>query len=719
MAAPPLTYRVEGMDCAEEVAILKRELGALAGGAERLGFDLVAGRLTLPAGLDPEQVERRIAATGMRAVPWREGGDATGGEGRRGRAVATAASGLFAAAGFLVHALAGEGWMAAMGLAGLAHQHEAAPPWVASALYLAAIVAGGWYVAPKAWLAVTRRAPDMNLLMTLAVAGAVVLGEWLEAATVAFLFALSLALEAWSIGRARRAVAALLELAPTTVRRLGPGGVAEEVPAAEVAVGTRFLVRPGERVPLDGLVVAGRSDVDASPITGESVPVARGLGDEVFAGTINGRAALEVESTRAAGQTALARILRRVEEARSRRSPSERWVERFARIYTPAVFAAAIVVAVGLPLATDVAWGDAAYRALALLVIGCPCALVVSTPVAVVAAMASAARHGVLVKGGRFVEAPARLAVVAMDKTGTLTLGRPTVREVVPLAEHDEQELVARAAALEAQSEHPIARAILARAERLGAAVAPVEGFEILPGLGATGRIGARGFWIGSHRMLEERGQETPEIHRRIEAMSASGRTVVVVGNDDHVCGLIALADEPRPEARELVAALHAAGVRRVVMLTGDHAPTAAAIARECGIDEVRSELLPEEKLAAIEELVGRDGEVAMVGDGVNDAPALARASVGIAMGAAGSDAAIETADIALMADDLSRLPWLVRHARATLAVIRQNVAFALAVKAVFVLLALAGHATLWAAIAADMGATLLVVANSLRLLRA
>jgi len=700
------------MDCAEEVALLRRELGPLAGGAQRLGFDLVAGRITVPASVDDATLRSRVAAVGLRAEPWRTDGAEGARAARRARASATALSGALTVAGWATHAVLGEGPLAALGLA------DGAPPVAARLLYLGAVVAGAWFVLPRAWRALVRRAPDMHLLMTLAVAGAVGLGEWLEAASVAFLFALSLALEAWSVGRARRAVEALLELAPPTVRRLAPDGSTEEVPAAEAAVGIRFLVRPGERLALDGVVRAGRSEVDQAPITGESAPVVREPGDEVFAGSINGRAALEIEATRAAGQTALARILRRVEEARSRRSPAEQWVERFARVYTPAVFATAILVAVALPLAGGVSWADAFYRGLALLVIGCPCALVVSTPVAVVAALAAAARQGVLIKSGQFVEAPARLKTVAMDKTGTLTRGRPSVVEVVPLAEHDERALLERAAALEAHSEHPVAHAVRERAARLGVSPAAAEAFEILPGRGATGRIGGRGFWIGSHRLLEQRGQGTAELEARIAELSAAGRTVVLVGNDSHVCGLISLADQPRLEAPALVAALHAAGVERVVMLTGDHAPTAEAVARACGIDEVRSQLLPEEKLAAIEELVARDGAVAMVGDGVNDAPALARATVGVAMGAAGTDAAIETADVALMSDDLSRLPWLIRHSRRTLGVIRQNVGFALGIKALFVLLALGGWATLWGAIAADMGATLLVVAHSLRLLR-
>jgi len=710
MRESTVAFRVHGLDCAEEVAALKRAVGPVVGGEARLGFDVLAGKMTVPREVEVDQVVAAVAATGMSAVPWRSEGAAS--KGRSARVAATALSGAATLAGALVHAATSGDWTAPLG----AHGGEV--PIAARALYLVAMVAGGWFVAPKAWSAARRLRPDMNLLMTLAVVGAIGIGEWLEAATVAFLFALSLALEAWSVGRARRAVEALLALAPPVVRVVDTCCGEREMPVAEAKPGMRFRVRPGERLPLDGTIVAGASDLDEAPITGESLPVDKQVGDEVFAGSINGRGALEVEATRPPGDTLLARILRRVEEARSRRSPSEQWVERFARVYTPLVFAAACAVAIGLPLVFAVPWSEALYRALALLVIGCPCALVVATPVAVVAALASAARHGVLLKGGEAIEVPARIVTVAFDKTGTLTRGRPAVVEVVPLAEHDERALLERAAALEAASEHPVARAIRAHAAALGVQPARAESFENLPGRGARGAIGGRPFWIGSHRYLEERGQETPEAHARLEAMAASGRSVVVVGNADHVCGLLAVADEVRPESKAAVAALHAAGVKRVVLLTGDHAPTAAAVARAVGIDEVRSELLPDDKLAAVEELVARDGAVAMVGDGVNDAPALARATLGVAMGEAGTDAAIESADVALMSDDLGKLAWLFGHSRRTLAVIRANVTFALAVKAVFVVLAFAGWTSLWAAIAADMGATLLVVANALRLLR-
>ncbi|MEO2090286.1 MAG: heavy metal translocating P-type ATPase, partial [Gemmataceae bacterium] len=451
----------------------------------------------------------------------------------------------------------------------------AGPPWGSLILYGLSILASGWTVAPKAWVAAKRLRPDMNLLMTVAVAGAVGLGEWLEAASVAFLFALSLALEAWSVGRARRAVAALMDLTPPSARLLGPGGRVELVPPESVPVGARFLVRPGDRLPLDGRVVEGAGGVDQSPITGESVPVQKGPGDEVFAGTINGDGLLTVESTKPASDTTLARITRMVGEAQSRRAPSEQWVERFARVYTPAVMLLALAVLLVPPLLAGGAWGVWFYRALVLLVIACPCALVISTPVTIVAALAAAARNGVLVKGGVYIETPARLKAVALDKTGTLTEGKPAVVEVVPLGRYTESELLEIAASLEARSTHPLARAIVAEATKRGLAVRPAEDFRILPGKGAEGLVSGVRHWLGSHRYLEERGQETPDVHERLEALTRAGRTVVVVGTDSVLAGVIALADRVRPASKAVVTALRAAGIEHVVMLTGDNRGTA------------------------------------------------------------------------------------------------------------------------------------------------
>jgi Cd2+/Zn2+-exporting ATPase len=716
-------FRIRGMDCAEEIAILKRELGPLVGGEEHLAFDLLKAKMTVLAQPSREVGEREVIAaverTGMGAQVWEDDAERLKPEGfweRRGRTLLTAASGASVLAGFAVHAAAAGGLAQAMGSEGMGVATEV--PLAARALYAIAILTGTWSVLPKAWAALRRLRPDMNLLMTIAVLGAVGIGEWFEGATVAFLFSLSLALESWSVGRARRAVAALMDLTPQMARIRHPDGREEEIPAERVEVGSVLVVKPGERIPLDGLVARGESEVNQAPITGESVPAGKRSGEQVFAGTINGDGALEIDVTKAAGETTLAHIIRLVEEAHSRRAPAEQWVEKFARIYTPAVMALALGVLVVPPLALGGAWDVWIYRALVLLVIACPCALVISTPVSIVAALAAAARNGVLVKGGLFLEIPARLRAVALDKTGTLTYGRPNVVEVVPLAGHDEPGLLQRVGALEARSEHPLARAILEYAKERGVEVRPADDFRILQGKGASGRFEGREYWLGSHRYLEERGQETEEIHDRLESMSSAGRTVVVVGTGEHVCGLIGVADSVRPESRLAVAAMRAAGVQRIVILTGDNRGTAEAIARETGIDEVRAEMLPAEKVAAIDELLARYGVVAMIGDGVNDAPAMARATISIAMGAAGSDAAIETADVALMADDLSKLPWLIRHSRRTLGVIRQNITFSLAVKAVFVVATFAGLASLWAAIAADMGASLLVIANGLRLLR-
>ena len=713
----PLAFRIHGLDCAEEVAVLKRELGPLVGGDGNLGFDVLNAKMSVTVGpsVSSAEIQAAVARTGMRAEPWADDKTALGVDGFWERNRRTA---LAAASGALL--LAGAGTHAALSGAKTAFFEEGvtSPPAAVVALHVVSILAGVWTVLPKAWVALKRLRPDMNLLMVVAVVGAVAIGQWLEAATVAFLFALSLALEAWSVGRARRAVAALLALTPPGARLLHPDGREEIVPPEQVPVGGRFRVRPGDRLPLDGKVVDGAGSVDQSPITGESVPVPKAPGDEVFAGTINGEGSLTVESTKPVSDTTLARITRMVGEAQSRRAPSEQWVETFARYYTPAVMALALVVLFVPPLLLGGAWGEWLYRALVLLVIACPCALVISTPVSIVAALAAAAKNGVLIKGGVYVEAPARLKAVAMDKTGTLTLGKPEVVEVVPMNGHTAAELLERAAALEAQSSHPLARAVLAHAKAKGVIAPPAEDFRTLPGKGAAGRVRGTEYWLGSHRYLEERGQETPDVHDRLEALSAAGRAVVVVGNDRHVCGFLALADTVRPEARQAVSDLRAAGVEHVVMLTGDNRGTAEAVARQTGVDEVYAELLPADKVAKVEALVARCGAVAMIGDGVNDAPAMARATVGLAMGAIGTDAAIETADIALMSDDLSKFPWLVRHSGRALGVIRQNIAFSLGVKAMFVVLTLAGYSSMWAAVAADSGATLLVVANALRLLR-
>jgi len=478
------------------------------------------------------------------------------------------------------------------------------------------------------------------------------------------------------------------------------------------------LVRPGERIPLDGEILEGETAVDQSPITGESVPVAKAAGDEVFAGTINGDGAFEMRSTTLASETTLARIIALVEDAQARRAPSEQWVERFARVYTPAVLALAIALATIPPLLSGGGWGSWLYRALVMLVIACPCALVISTPVSIVAGLTLAARSGVLIKGGAYLEAPARWRALALDKTGTLTRGRPRVQRVIPLNGHSEEELLERAAGLEAESTHPLARAILAEAAKRGIETTAASGLTVLPGRGAEGTLGERVFWIGSHRLMEEKGAESEDTHRLALELEAAGHSLIAVGNQRHVCGLISVADEVRPEAAAALRALKALGVSPIVMLTGDNQRTAEAVAVTTGVDAVHAELLPQEKVDAVSALADELGQVAMVGDGVNDAPAMAASSCGVAMGAAGTDAALETADIALMSDDLSRLPWLVRHSRRTVAIVRQNIVFALAVKAAFMVLAVLGLATLWMAIAADMGASLLVIFNGLRLLR-
>jgi Cd2+/Zn2+-exporting ATPase len=722
MQVEQLQFKIDGMDCAEEVAVLKQELGPIVGGEDRLSFDLLNAKLTISTGsvaVTSEIVLMAVARTGMTAEVWKDGPKPTDKQSffqRRGRTLLTAVSGIFTVAGFVTHAALAGSIQEAIGSEGTGLAESA--PVAARTFYALGILAGAWFVLPRAWLSLRRFRPDMNLLMTIAVVGAAGLGDWFEASTVAFLFSVSLLLEKWSVSHARRAVETLLDLTPPMARQLLPDGSQAEVSPDQVPVGAILLVKPGERFPLDGRVIQGGSHVNQAPITGESLPVAKARGDVIFAGTINGEGALEVETTKLSGSTTLAHLIRMVGEAQSRRSRSEKWVEQFAQVYTPVVIGLSLAFFLIPPLLFGGIWSEWFFRALVLLVIACPCALVISTPVSIVAAIAAAARQGVLIKGGAFVEVPGQLRAIAFDKTGTLTEGKPTVVALVPLNGHTELELLEKIASLEARSEHPLGKAILAYAQARNVPLRPVEDYQIIPGLGATGRFDGKTYWLGSHRYLEERGQETEEVHAKLEALSQGGVTVVIVGNERHVCGYVALADRVRPSALKSVEKLRALGIESIVMLTGDNFPTAKVIGQASGVDDVRADLLPADKVAAIEKLVSKQGSVAMVGDGVNDAPAMARASLGIAMGAAGSDTALETADIALMSDDLTRIPWLVSHSRRALSIIRMNIVLSLSIKLIFVVLTFFGFASLWAVIAADMGTSLLVIFNGLRLLR-
>ena len=740
-AADP-TFEIEGLDCVEEVNILKSEIGPLVGGADKLAFDVINGRMTLLP--DSQQVNEKtivkaVAATGMKARRWQPGRVRDNLEQKqRSQSVYTSLSGLFIITGIMIHILVSGDFidvktlltgpeMASLNWEKVSQFFyklfkayvETATTLPEKVVYSLAVILGLRHVAAKAFYALKRFRADMNLLMTVAVIGAMIINEWLEAAMVSFLFSLSLTIESWSIGRARHAVEALLDLAPSTARVRDADGRETIVQASEVEPGTSVIVAPGEKFALDGIVANGSSSVNQAPITGESIPVDKQKGDEVYAGSINGDATLEIKSTRIASDTTLARIIRLVEEAHSKRAQAEQWVEKFARYYTPVVMLLATAVFLIPPLFLQGLWQDWFYRALVLLVIACPCALVISTPVSIVAALACAARQGVLIKGGIYIEAPAHLTAIAFDKTGTLTGGHPIVTGVYPYHDHTEEGLLSRAAALEARSSHPLAKAILQHTHSRGIEFDYADEVKVLPGKGVTGLFNQTPYWLGSHRYLLERGQEDPQIDSQALALEQGGQTVIAIGNDRHVCGLIAIADQPRPGIKSSLQSLRKIGIKHLVMLTGDNQVTADHIAAQVGLDEVHAQLLPADKVERISRMVERYGHVAMVGDGINDAPALARANIGIAMGVMGSDAAIETADIALMGDDLSKLSWLIQHSKRTLNIIRQNIVFALSIKAAFAILAFAGLATLWEAIAADTGASLLVVANGLRLLKA
>ncbi|MBJ7449174.1 MAG: heavy metal translocating P-type ATPase [Parachlamydiales bacterium] len=718
MAKEQMVFRVNGMDCSEEVIALKKTLGHLLSNDEDLVFDLMNQKLTIlysdQEKVTFEEVMKGIHKAGLTAEPWQDNPFPLSFWQHWQKPLIALISGLFLLIGGLFQALSHKSVgdaVAAM------HGDAQALPSTAIVFYLLAIFVGCWNIMPKAFSALRSLRPDMNLLMTIAVLGAIAINQWFEAATVTFLFTLSLALESWSVGRARKAIASLMSVSSMSARIIKDG---EEhiVAPADVPLNSIVRVFPGEMIPIDGIINAGSSQINQAPITGESMPVTKSKGEIVFAGTLNGSGSLDIMCNKASKDTTFATIVRVVEQAQEKRSVSEQWVEKFARIYTPVVILIALGILIIPPFLYQMPWQESFYRALVMLVIACPCALVISTPVSIVAALTASAKHGVLVKGGRFLEEAARLQAIAFDKTGTLTKGAPEVVRMICNEGHTEEELLERAMALESHSDHPLAKAIVAYAKQRGIKAEVAENFRIIEGKGAVGTFKGKTFWLGSHRYIEERGQETLEMHQRLQSLAAHGSTVVAIGNDEHVCGFIALADEVKANAKGCIDELKNLGITKIAMLTGDNRETALSIATKTGIVDVYSELLPEDKVSVIEKMIEKMGHVAMVGDGINDAPSMATATLGIAMGSMGSDVAIETADVALMSDDLSKLPWLLRHARQTLKTIRQNIVFALSIKAVVMLLNFLGYTSLWSAILADTGATLIVVANSLRLLK-
>jgi len=616
---------------------------------------------------------------------------------RSPRLATTAAAGLAVLGGFAASAFAPASEMAV-------------------GLFALAIVVGGTTTARSAIYSLRYLTFDMNVLMTAAVIGAVVIGQWSEAATIVFLFALSNTLESYTVDRTRGAIRALMRLAPQEATVLHDGA-ATRLPVERVGVGDHVIVRPGERIPMDGVVVGGTSDVDQSPITGESLPVEKTADDEVFAGSINGRGTLEVQVTKLAKDTAIAKVVHLVEEAQAQRAPSQQFVDRFSRYYTPGVIALAVVVATVPPLVLGLPFDQWFYRALVLLLIACPCALVIATPVTIISAIGTAARAGILIKGGSNLEEAGKVVVVAFDKTGTLTYGQAAVTDVVGLNGPDQAEVLRLAAAVEARSKHPLGAAILREARHGGITPREMGDFEAIVGRGVRASVNGATYYVGSPSWFAERGVSLAAVNETLLRWQGEGKTALLLGDDERLLGMIAVADRPRPAAREAIAGLRRAGIQQVVILTGDNEVTAAAIGRELGVDDVRAELLPEDKVEAVRQLMRRHQHVMMVGDGVNDAPALAEASAGVAMGAAGTDVALETADIALMADDLSRLPFTIRLSRRAVATIRQNIGLALLVKLAFLVLAVLGLATLWMAVLADTGASLVVIANGLRLL--
>jgi Cd2+/Zn2+-exporting ATPase len=696
-------YRIENMDCPTEEALIRKKLASVSG-IESLDFNLMQRMLTVGHNLNSlDAIESALGSIGMQAVL--QIGETS-----------TKDSSLEPMPKTNWWPLAIAGITAT--LAEIMELLQLGNQWIVIALVIASIASGGLTTYKKGWIALKNGNLNINALMSIAVTGAMAIGSWPEAAMVMFLFTLAEVIEAKSLDRARNAIRGLLDLTPetATVQQADGSWVLTDVKA--IALGALVRVRPGERIALDGILISGNSAVNQAPITGESLPVDKIVGDEVFAGTINQTGSFEYKVTAEATHSTLARIIHAVEAAQGSRAPTQRFVDQFAKIYTPAVFLLAVLVAVLPPLLMAQSWQEWIYKALVMLVIACPCALVISTPVTIVSGLAAAARKGILIKGGAFLEAGRSMKVLAVDKTGTLTYGKPAQTDFFALSSNDKH-IHEIAISLAARSDHPVSLAIAHANQEQKNDLMTVDSFEAILGRGVKGVIEGNLYYLGNHRLIEELGLCSDDIENRLLPLEQQGKTAVLLTNQTEVLAIIAVADTVRETSKQAIDGLHQLGVT-TIMLTGDNEHTAKAIGKQVGVDEIVGNLLPEDKLKIIDSRLKKDPnvKVGMVGDGINDAPALARASIGFAMGAAGTDTAIETADVALMDDDLRKIATFIRLSKSTALILTQNIVLALGIKAIFLVLTFTGQATMWMAVFADMGASLLVVANGLRLLR-
>lgn len=703
-------FRIATMDCSAEESEIRRALEPLPG-IRSLGFQLGARTLKIDASDEalPLALEA-IRKAGFDAKPVQAtGAELTDGKGAPADGH-THDGGFSGGISRLVAALA-----LAIAAEAISYFAPETLAWKVAGMAVAAVAIwlAGIDTYKKGMAALFRGKLNINALMAVAVTGAFLIGQWPEAAMVMALYAIAELIEAKAVDRARNSIKGLLDMAPEEALVLSPDGTWVTTPVASVPLEAAVRIKPGERVPLDGVVTKGNGAINQAPITGESIPVDKAPGDPVFAGTINETGELEIRVTAAANNTTLARIIHAVEEAQGTRAPTQRFVDKFAAIYTPVVFAIAVAVAVLAPFLLSLTWQEALYKALVLLVIACPCALVISTPVTVVSGLSAAARRGILIKGGTYLEEARLLKAIALDKTGTITEGRPKLVDWRVWGQADEASSRRAAASLAARSDHPVSKAIAASLEQK---VAEVQEFKAIPGRGVQGVVDGQTLLMGNHRLMEENNLSSPELKAELTIHENQGRTVTLLANSKVVLALFAVADTIKETSRKAIADLKVLGVA-TVMLTGDNSATAKAIASEAGIDDARGDLLPEAKLDAIKDMQKRYGPTGMTGDGINDAPALAQADVGFAMGGAGTDTAMEAADIVIMNDNLERVAETVQLSKRTHAILWQNITLALGIKSVFLVLAVFGTATMWMAVFADMGASLLVVGNGLRLL--